>query len=73
MQYVGETFLFPIVGGRSIAAPTTTRYQNFYPCDGATLPVDIDRWQGLSALVYVLGADLDAPHATLTVPSLEPR
>ena len=70
MQYVGETFLFPIVRGTSLAAPSTTTFQNFYPCDGATLPVVIDRWATLSALAYVLGADLDRREATLTLPSL---
>jgi hypothetical protein len=72
MQYVGETFLFPVVNGRSLAAPTTTKYQDFYPCNGATLPVAIDRWGYLSALAHVLGADMDVRSPTLQLPALTP-
>jgi len=70
VQYVGETFLFPVVYGNSLGEPTTTKYQNFYPCNGATLPVAIDRWGYLSALAFVLGADVDGPDPTLTLPAL---
>jgi Phage Tail Collar Domain len=69
VQYVGETFLFPVVRGRSIAAPTKD-HQRFYPCNGATVPVRNGQWESLTALAYALGVNIDDPRATVTMPNL---
>lgn len=78
MQYLGETFLFPVVDGRSIAS-TSTDFQFFYPCNGATLAVDAaaapscdapSAGPSNQALATMLGADTSSPDATFTLPKL---
>jgi hypothetical protein len=78
VQYLGETFLYPIVDGRSLAS-TSTEFQFFYPCNGASLPVDATGAPSCGApsaepsnraLASMLGADTSAPDATFTLPKL---
>lgn len=81
MQYLGETFLYPVVDGRSLAS-TSTGFQYFYPCNGATLPVSAavtpDCEGSLQpsvdpsnlALATMLGADTSSPDATFVLPTL---
>jgi microcystin-dependent protein len=84
VQYLGETFLFPVVDGRSLAS-TSTDFQYFYPCDGATLPVNggpsngscsgptppVDGPSNLQ-LATVLGADTTGSDATFALPDMAP-
>lgn len=83
MQYVGETFLFPVIAGRSIAGPSTD-FQYFYPCDGATLAVNapgstpcdgatpVVTTPSNLALATILGADLSGSDPTFALPKLTP-
>ena len=81
MQYLGETFLFPVVDGRSIASDSTD-FQYFYPCNGATLRVDGSGSSGTcgppgppgtaanQGLANMLGISGSGSDATLTLPDL---
>ncbi|MHB1139989.1 MAG: phage tail protein [Microthrixaceae bacterium] len=68
MQYLGETFLFPVVNGYSLAAPSTN-YQSIYPCDGATLPLN-PPGGSLDALAALIGVDTSGTRPTVTLPDL---
>lgn len=84
MQYLGETFLFPVVDGQSLAS-TSTDYQYFYPCNGQTLPVNGAGGSDAcgapvlpvngpanAPLAYLLGADTSGSDATFTLPDMAP-
>lgn len=73
MQFIGETFLYPVVDGKSLAAPSTT-FQYFYPCDGSQVPVvdgDFTGYGDLRPLATALGTDMSAANPVITLPKLD--
>ncbi|CAN5567849.1 hypothetical protein BH10ACT3_BH10ACT3_04090 [soil metagenome] len=72
MEFLGETFLYPVIDGQSLAAPST-KFQYFYPCDGSQVPVvdgDFTGYGDLRPLATVLGTDMSASNPVITLPTL---
>jgi hypothetical protein len=84
VQYLGETFLFPVIDGRSLAS-TSTDYQYFYPCDGQSLPINGSEDPNAcgapvlpvngpanAPLANLLGVDASGSDAMFTLPDMAP-